>query len=324
MIDNGNIIKGKLQTWFGGSTFSIMLAFIAISVVFAILSPHYLTFQNFKNMGLYASFTGIMAAGLTVAMLLGGLDLSQHAIAALTTILTTIFVFNMQMPLGLAIPLVFIIGIICGLLNGFIVARLNINPIIATMGSQYIIRGICYILTEGRTITFKNEFLNTLGRGYILGVPNSVWIMAIVFVVISFVLNKTRYGRSVYAVGANPKASYLSGISTINTKIVAYAISAFCASIAGLIIVAQVGAAVPSSGVGSEMEIIAAVILGGLALTGGKGKLMGTFFGLMVIVSITNGLTLLSVQSYYQIFVRGFIILVAVYIDSLRTVREYA
>lgn len=318
------VIKSeRFKQLLSGSTISILMAFILISVVFSILSPHYLTVKNFMNMGLYASIIGVMAAGLTVSMLLGCLDLSQYAIGAFATILMCICVQDMKLPLALAVAAVLLAGIVFGIFNGVVVAVLNINPIIATMGSQYIFRGLCYILTNGRTITFKNDSLAVLGRGYMLGVPNSVWIMAAVFAVLSYVLNQTPYGRSVYAAGANPRASYLSGIHVIKVKITAFVISAVCASVAGIIIVSQVGAAVPSSGVGSDMEIIASVILGGLSLSGGKGKLMGTFLGLMVMVAITNGLTLLSVQSYWQTFIRGIVILVAVYVDSVRSKRDF-
>lgn len=308
-----------VRSTLNGATLSILIAFIVISIILSFLSPYYLTLANFKSIGLYASIIGVMAAGATVAMLMAGLDLSQHAVAALSTVLTAKFVIEMGMPLGLALPIVLIVCALCGLFNGILIAVFDISPMIATMGSQYIIRGLCYVLTDAKTILFKNEALEFIGRGSILRVPNSIIIMFAVFFVLSFVLNKTPYGRKVYAVGSNARASYLSGISAVRTKMFAYVICGVCSGIAGIITISQVGASVPSSGVGSEMEIIAAVYLGGVAATGGKGGLFGTFLGILVICAINNGLTLAGVQSYWQTLVRGAVILVAVYMDTLRT-----
>jgi ribose transport system permease protein len=190
------------------------------------------------------------------------------------------------------------------------------------MGNQYIIRGLCYILTEAKTILFKNEALEFIGRGKILGIPNSILIMAFVFFILSYMLNKTPYGRKIYAVGSNERAAYLSGINAVRTKMIAYIISGVASGIAGIITLSQVGASVPSSGVGSEMEIIASVYLGGVAATGGKGNLFGTFLGVLVICVINNGLTLAGVQSYWQTLVRGVVILVAVYVDTIRTKKQ--
>jgi ribose transport system permease protein len=307
-----------------GATVSIFIAFIVISIVFAILSPVYLTINNFLNIGLYAAIIGVMGAGVTPAMLMAGLDLSQHAVAALSTVLTSIFVITWGIPLGWSLAMVFVAGIICGLFNGLLIAVFGISPMIATMGSQYIIRGLCYILTQAKTILFTNPALEFIGRGNILGIPNSIIIMLLVFLILSYVLNKTRFGRSVYAVGSNEKASYLSGISPVKVKLVAYVIAAVSSTLGGIITVSQVGAAVPSSGVGSEMEIIAAVYLGGVAAMGGKGNLIGTFLGVLVICCINNGLTLIGVQSYWQTFMRGVVILAAIYMDTLRTQRSKA
>lgn len=320
-------INAKLKTitffreTLSGTTLSILVAFIVISIVISFLSPYYLTLGNFKNIGLYASIIGIMAAGATVAMLMAGLDLTQHAVAAFSSVLTAILVIRKGVPLGLSLLIVLAVSIVIGLFNGVLIAVFNIPAMIATMGSQYILRGMSYILTGAETIVFQHKALEFIGRGAILGVPNSILMMLIVFIVLSFVLNKTPYGRKVYAVGSNERAAFLSGINPVKTKLVAYVISSFCSGIAGILTMSQVGASVPSSGVGSEMEIIAAVYLGGVATTGGRGNLFGTFLGIMVICIINNGLTLVGVQSYWQTLVRGVVILVAVYMNTLQSKR---
>ncbi len=303
-----------------GSTLSILIAFIVISIGISFMSPYYLTLQNFKNIGLYASIIGIMAAGATVAMLMAGLDLTQHAVAAFSSVLTAIFAIRMGLPLGLSLIIVLAICVVVGLFNGVLIAVFGISPMIATMGSQYIIRGLCYILTGAETIVFQHATLAFIGRGtLIFGIPNSILIMVVVFLVLSYVLNKTPYGRKVYAVGSNERAAYLSGINPVKTKLIAYVISAVCSGSARSISMSQLGASVPSSGLGSEMEIIASVYLGGVAAAGGKGSLFGTFLGILVICVINNGLTLAGVQSYWQTLVRGIVILVAVYMNTLQS-----
>lgn len=301
-----------------GSTLSALIALILISVVMTFVSPYYMTLGNFKSIGLYASIIGIMGAGATVVMLMAGLDLSQHALAALATVVIAICIQTYHLPFGVSILIALAIGIAVGALNGVLIAVFKMPPMIATMGTQYIIRGICYVLTEAKTLLFSDPTLEAIGRGTTLGVPNSILIMLAVFVIIGYLLMKTPYGRAVYAVGSNEKASYLSGISPIKTQMLAYIICAICSVLGGVITVAQVGAAVPSSGVGSEMEIIASVYLGGVAAAGGRGTVVGTFFGVMVICCINNALTLAGVQSYWQTMVRGIVIIVAILMDTLR------
>ena len=302
-----------------GSTLSALIALIVISIVMSFISPYYLTLGNFKSIFLYAAIIGVMGAGATVAMLLGGLDLSQHAVAALSTVIIAICITQYQMPFGFALLLALVVGILCGALNGLLIAVFHIPPMIATMGTQYIIRGVCYVLTEAKTLLFTDKSLNFIGRGAIFGVPNSIIIMVVVYLIIGYLLKKTPYGRSVYAVGSSEKASFLSGLSPVKIKMIAYIICAVSSVLGGVITVAQVGAAVPSSGVGSEMEVLAAVYLGGVATTGGRGNVVGTFIGITVICCINNALTLSGVQSYWQTLVKGVVILLAIYMDTLRS-----
>jgi ribose transport system permease protein len=307
-----------------GSTLSILLSFAAICIVFAIMSPNFLRMGNFRSIGLAAAVTGIMAAGVTVPMLMTGLDLSQHAVAALTTVLTAKLVIELNVPIAVAIPLVLMFGIVFGMFNGLLIAVFRIPAMIATMGSQYVVRGICYGLTSSKSIIFQHDILKWIGRGRMLGIPNSMWIMFVVFLILSYVLNMTTYGRKVYSVGSNMHASFLAGINPVTIQMIAYAIAGLSSAIAGIVIVSQVGAAVPNAGVGSEMEIIAAVFLGGVATTGGRGGLFGTLLGVLVICTINNGLVLIGVKSFWTTIVRGLVILVAVYVDTIRKQREDA
>ena len=309
-------VKNKLSEFSG--QLSIVIALVAELIIFGSLSKYFFTINNFKNVMLYVAYTGMMAAGATIPMLMGNLDISQWATATLSGVVATILIMNYGWPSWVVIFVVIRVGVIVGLFNGFIVSVLKFVPMIATMSSMLVIRSVCYILTESKTLLFQDKMFNQLGTGFKLGMPNSMWLMLAVFLVLSFVLRRTRFGHNAYAVGANKGASFLAGIPIVRIQIIGYIISAACAAFAGIIMTAQVGAIVPATGVGQEMEVIAAIVLGGLSLDGGEGKLSGTFLGAIVMTLISNGLTLLSVQSYYQMFAKGIILLVAVYIDSLR------
>lgn len=309
-------IKNKLADFMG--QLSIVIALIVQLIIFSMLSPYFFTINNFKNIMLYMAYTGMMAAGATIPMLMGNLDISQWATATLSGVVATLLIMNYGWPSWVVIFVIILVGVVVGLFNGFIVSVLHFVPMIATMSSMLVIRSICYILTQSKTLLFQDAMFNRLGTGFSLGMPNSMWLMLAVFLVLAFVLRRTRFGRNTYAVGANKSASRLAGIQNVKIQIIGYVISAITAAFAGIIMTAQVGAIVPATGVGQEMEIIAAIVLGGLCLDGGEGNLLGTFLGAVVITLISNGLTLLSVQSYYQMFAKGMILLIAVYIDSVR------
>lgn len=311
----------KAKKWFFSFVkdynFSLCIALILICGVLTVLSPYFFSSKNFINLGLAAAVVGIMAAGLTVSMLMGAFDLSQYSTATLSAVIMA-KMLDTGLPMFVLVIIGLLVGVACGLLNGTLVTVFKISPIIATLGTMNIYRAICYILTSSKILAINNEFYNFIGRGFFLGIPMSLWIMLVVYGVIAFILKCTTLGRKVYAVGANPNASYLAGINIKRVRIAGLVISALTASIAGIVSAAQVSSAIPGSGVGQEMDIVTAVLIGGLSLAGGKGKLSGTFIGLLIITVINNGLTLLSVQSYYQLLVRGIVLVLAVLIDSVR------
>lgn len=313
----GGVVAHYLKRFVKDYNFSLVIALVLLCIMLSILSPYFFSIQNVLNIGLAAAVVGIMAAGLTVSMLMGAFDLSQYAVATLCAVLIAMLLHT-GLPIFVLVLLALAVGVICGLLNGVLVTVFKISPIITTLGTMLIYRAFCYILTSSKILSINDEFFNFVGRGYLLGIPVSVWILIVVYLVISFVLKYTSFGRKVYAVGANPNASFLAGINIKAIRIGGLIISSVTGAIAGVASASQVAAAIPSSGVGSEMDIATAVLIGGLSLTGGKGKLSGTFLGLLMLVVINNGLTLLSVQSYYQMLVRGIVLVLAVLIDSMR------
>lgn len=295
----------------------LIVAIILLSISFTILSPVFLKLQNFINIGIYASTMAVMAAGLTLAMLLGGLDISQYAVAAMCGMLCGILVKAGMSPF-LIIPIVLFAGIIMGVINAFVITTMKINPIIATLGTQLVFRAIAFISMDGKYIQIDNKVFNYIGRGYLLGLPITIWVMLFVYIIIFYVLKYTTFGRRLFAVGGNPTASFLSGINVNRVRFIAFVISSLTAAIAGILLAAQVGAAMPTAGQGSELDVIVAVVLGGISLSGGKGKISGTILGVIILCLLNNGMTLLSVQGFYQMLIRGLVLIFAVFLDSLR------
>jgi len=262
------------------------------------------------------SILGIMAAGLFISMVIGEIDVSQYSILALSTAVMAILIQS-GTGIGLAITISMIVALICGAINGASVAFLRINPIITTLGTMLIYRAIAYKITEARAMGVEGDFFSAVG-GRFLGIPVSVYIMLSVYIIIYVALKYTAYGKRVYAVGGNPQASFISGIDIRMVRFWGMMISAMTAALAGIIFVSQVGATVPSAGNTGLMDVVTAVILGGISLSGGKGKIEGTLIGVFILAVLSNGMVLLSVQSYYQMLVKGLVILLAVYVDSVR------
>ena len=301
---------------FSGEIFSIFLALIIMCVFFSFTSPYFFTIKNILNVTMNSSILGIMAAGLFISMVIGEIDVSQYSILALSTAVMAILIQS-GTGIGLAITISMIVALICGAINGASVAFLRINPIITTLGTMLIYRAIAYKITEARAMGVEGDFFSAVG-GRFLGIPVSVYIMLSVYIIVYVALKYTAYGKRVYAVGGNPQASFISGIDIRMVRFWGMMISSMTAAIAGIIFVSQVGATVPTAGNTGLMDVVTAVILGGISLSGGKGKIEGTLIGVFILAVLSNGMVLLSVQSYYQMLVKGLVILLAVYVDSVR------
>lgn len=296
---------------------SVLIAVVALSLVWAFASPYFLTAKNFKNIGVYMSASGIIAAGITVSMLLGGLDLSQMSIMALSGIVVgTVFKAGLHGPALLLVAIC--VGVMCGIVNGLIMNYLKIDPIITTIGTSLMFRALAYIISDGNMITVSDNFIKWIGRGRVIGLPVMMLFMIIVYVVIGTVLKYTRFGRNVISVGGSKEAAFLSGINVKKTRAIAFMISGSCAGIASLLYIAQGYVAQPNQGNGADLDCIAAVIIGGLSVAGGKGNVVGTLLGMLFFAVLANGMSLLSMDSYAQQLVKGALLLTAVYIDIVR------
>ena len=310
-----SVFQKKLSKLMKGNI-STVIALIILCLIFGLSSPYFFTFRNLMNIGTYASIMGTMASGLTVAMLLGGLDVSQYALSAFCGMILGML-YEQGVNPYLTMLVTILVGIVGGCLNAFIITKMHVSPIICTMGTQFIFRGGAYLLTDGRYIRINDPVYSFIGSGKIAGIPFCLIIMAVTYVIVWYVLKYTTYGRQVFAVGGNPKVAQLAGIDTAKIRFISHILAAVTAAIGGIITVSQTAAAMAKHGQGNDMDGIAAVILGGSGV-GGKGQVTGTLFGILILSVLVNGMTLLNVQAYWQQVIKGAVLIFSVYIDSLR------
>lgn len=306
------------------SELTTVIALIILMAVITIINSNFLTANNLLNLLLQVTSNALIAFGMTFVILTGGIDLSVGSILALSSALTA-GLLGSGMPVTLAILISLILGCILGMMNGLLISYGELAPFIVTLATMTIFRGATLVYTNGNPITkgLSDTFLfQFLGQGYIVGIPFPVIIMFIVFIVLYVLLHKTAFGKSVYAIGGNEKAAYISGVKLNKVKIIIYSISGIMASISGLIITSRLSSAQPTAGASYEMDAIAAVVLGGTSLSGGKGRILGTLIGALIIGVLNNGLNIIGVSAFWQQVVKGVVILIAVLIDRFKVVKQ--
>jgi ribose transport system permease protein len=295
-----------------------LIGLVLLIGIVSILNPAFLSGKNILNILRQTSVNAIIAAGMTFVILTGGIDLSVGSILAISGAVCASLMVNGQNMI-LAVIIAIIIGGVFGTLNGFIISKGKLQPFIATLATMTILRGVTMVFTDGKPITLGSGDLaisfSKIGGGTILGIPTPVIIMIVVFVVSAYILSNTKMGRYTYALGSNEEATKLSGLNTDKIKIWVYTISGILAAVAGIILTSRLYSAQPTAGNGYELDAIAAVVLGGTSLTGGKGKISGTIIGALIIGVLSNALNMLDVSSYYQMMVKGVVILIAVLLD---------
>jgi ribose transport system permease protein len=287
-------------------------------VFFSLASPYFMTWTNMVNLGQTLATSGIVAFAMTLVIISGGIDLSVGSVAALAGVLTSLLWTFLGVPLALAAILGVLSGVMVGIVNGFMITRIKISPLITTLATFSIVRGLAFVISNGQTNQLNNDAFKFLGRGDIAGVPFSLILMVIVYVFFSYLLSHTRFGRNVFAIGGNAEASRLAGIPINRTLMWVYILSGLFAAFAGIIIAAQLALSAPRAAVGLELTAIAAVVLGGTSLSGGKGTLFGTLLGVLILRVLDNGLVLLNVSSFYQDVASGVVLLLAVGFDQVR------
>lgn len=295
-----------------------VIGLIIFSVIISLLNDRFLTISNILNILRQTSINSIIAAGMTFVILTGGIDLSIGSTLALTGAIGAYLISSGVHP-AVAVIVALIAGLIIGMLNGVIISKGKVQPFIVTLATMTILRGATMVFTNGRPISTGydayGELFNKIGAGYIFGIPNPVIIMVIIFILSYIILRNTTIGRYVFAVGGNEDATKLSGINVDKVKIFVYGINGMLAALAGIIITSRLSSAQPTAGSGYELDAIAAVVLGGTSLAGGFGSILGTVVGALIIGILNNSLNLMNVTSYYQLLLKGLVILLAVLLD---------
>lgn len=295
------------------------LAALLILVIFvSIMNSSFLNFNNLMNLFQQVSVNALIAFGMQFVILTAGIDLSVGSILALSGAFAAQMIL-MGMPPLLAFLIGVVMGAIFGAFNGALIAYGKAAPFIVTLATMSVFRGATYVLTNGNPITgpkMNNSLsFQFLGQGYLFGIPFQVYIMIIFYVIAYLLLHKTTFGRKTYALGGNEKAAFVAGVNTKKLIILIYTIAGFLSAVGGMILTSQLASAQPDAGTGYEMDAIAAVVLGGTSLAGGKGKMFGTLVGALIIGVLNNGMNLLGISSFYQQIVKGIVILTAVLLD---------
>jgi len=300
------------------SRFGIYFAFAAMCLFFAGLNPLFLTPGNLLNMVRQVSFNAIIAMGMNFVIITAGVDLSVGSVLALTAVIGASLVRAEAplMPVPLAIPIGLGIGAACGLVNGLFITRGRLAPFIVTLVMMTVARGSSQLFTKGRPVTGLLPQFNYLGSGLLFGVPVPIFVLALVVALSYCILNWTRIGRYIYAVGGNERAALASGIKVRRVKLFVYVYAGMTAALVGLMLSARLNSASPILGAGYELDAIAACVIGGASMDGGRGTVAGTLVGALIIGTISNGLDILNISAYYQQIIKGLIILTAVLLDK--------
>jgi ribose transport system permease protein len=305
----------------------ILIGLAVLCIFLSIASPAFLTTANFLNVFRQISINANIAIGMTLAILICGIDLSVGSILALAGTVTAGLIVRNGMPVPAAVMLGIIVGGGCGLFNGLAIAYTGMPPFIVTLAMMQIARGLAYVYTAGQPIRVYDEAgqaFNAIGAGYLGPIPLPIIYTMLIFFVVLLLLNKTKFGRHIYAYGGNKDAAIFSGINTKKIEILVFTIVGLLSGISGIVLCSRMYSGQPTSGVGFELDAIAAVVLGGTSFSGGIGRLGGTLLGALLMGFLNNGLNLLNISSFWQLVAKGLVILIAVSIDMLKKRRALA
>ena len=299
------------------SNIGIISVMFIIAIGLTLLTPKFMTVNNVISVLRQISNNVFLALGMTMVIILGGIDLSVGSIVAMSGTLTVGFMVNNGLPMAAAIAAGLLLGAVVGLVNGIIVATFKVPAFIVTLATMNIAKGIAYIYSKGQSTRITDDSFAMLGTGYLFGIiPLPVAYMILLIVVFAILLGKTKFGTYIYAVGGNRESARLSGVPIKKIEILVFTITGVLAAFAGIVLASRMYSGQPASGEVYEMDAIAACVLGGVSMSGGVGRISGTVFGAIVIGIISNGLNLMGVSSFWQLVVKGLIILAAVILDS--------
>lgn len=299
--------------------YGIYIILLAMVVVLSLLSKNFFTAGNIINVLRQITINGIMTLGVSMILITGGIDLSVGGIMALAGVYATSFAhMDSTMPMAVVLLIGIGVGGLFGLINGFIVSYTNVSAFIVTLGMESITRGLCLLYTKGSPVTDLMPSFKVLGQGQTFGVPNQIYIFALMTIVTYILLHRLKFGRHVFAIGGNEMAAKVSGINVKKVKTLVYLYAGLLYGLVGVILASRTNAATPNAGSGYELSAISAAVIGGVSINGGKGSILGAIVGVFIIGILSNGMDILSISSYIQQIITGIIIIGAVCIDQAR------
>lgn len=296
----------------------VIFSFSMIFLLFSFFIPRFYSISNLAAIGRQISINGIIAAAMTLVIITSGIDLSVGSMLAFAGVTVAILV-NAGLNPYLSILVTLLLGGLFGLFNGFLITRGKIPPFITTLAALSILRAVALAMSGGTSVSNLGEVFTFIGRGTVLGLPFPLFLMILVFILFYYLLSQTRFGIHLYAVGGNEATSRSLGLQVDRIKLYVYTISGIMASLAGVVLAGRLNSGQPLTGQGAELDAIAAVVVGGTSLSGGKGSIIGTAFGVAIIGMLTNGLILLNLSFYWQLAVKGFVILAAAWLTKERS-----
>jgi len=301
---------------------AVLFVLIAIIVAFSILSPQFLKVSNFITVLRQVSILAIVSVGMTVFLISGGIDLSVGSMVSVVSVLTSMATVNLNLPIGIAIIIGLILGMGMGFLNGMMITTTGMPPMIGTLATQLVFRGLGFIVCGGASIYHLPEGFKVFGQGYVGAIPVPVIIMIIILLIFAFVLGRTFIGRYFYAVGSNAEATRLCGLDIKKVQVLAYTICGLLSAVGGMIMTSRVNSGQPKAGDGYEMDVLTACVVGGISINGGEGKIRHIVVGVLIIGILSNGLTIIGVSEYWQQVAKGLILAAAVAFDAIQKTRK--
>ena len=294
----------------------LLVMIAALIIAMSIASPYFLTLANFQAVIVGLVPTAIIVVGMTILLVSGAFDLSVGSVLALSSTVVAILLLA-KVPMPLAILAALLVGVGIGLANGLIVTGLRVNPLVATLGTMSIARGVALVFTEGFSLSSLPAGFAIFGKSQVLGLPLMVWIMLVIVIAGDVALRRTRFLRQVYFIGGNEKAAALSGIPVNRVRILCFTLSGLLAAIAGVLLASRLMSGTPTAGNALELQALAAAVIGGASLRGGEGTILGAVLGVVFVALISNAMTMLAVSIYWQMIVTGLVLVVAVAVDML-------
>ena len=300
----------------------LIFAVIVLIIILSLMVEQFLTMTNIMNVLRQMSMVAIIAVGIFFVMVGGGIDISVGSIVGLITVVMATGISKMGINPVVVIFISLAVGALCGAFNGLLIAKIGVPALIGTLGTMEVIRGLLYVFTNGYTVGLVEESIKFIGKGYVWFIPFPAVVMIIIYIAGHFISQKTAFGRYVYAVGGNDEASYLSGIKITRVRMITYTISGVTAAISGIILSLRLSSGQPAAAIGWEFEAITAALIGGVSIIGGKGKVFGVLLGIILISLLTNGMTMLDLNSYWQRVIKGVVLIVAIVLDVYKTKKQ--